>query len=127
MQPKLKSLLARVILVGGVAAVGSFAAKHAPHDQTIAIRLGNRDIKHVDAIVTKLGEEEAIAGFSQDFAGDVRSPRVVRFPFSAASGTYIVVINCKEAAAGESGPKLTETSFERRVSLVGGEVIVSPD
>ena len=127
MHPKLKSLLARVILVGGVAAVASYAAKHAPHAQTNAKRFGSRDHTHKDAVVTKLGEDEATAGFSQDFPTNSRPPHVLRFPFSAASGTYIVVINCIEEVTGESGPKLTETSFERRVSLLGGEVIVSPD
>jgi hypothetical protein len=55
--------------------------------------------------------------------------------FKAASGAYIVVIKIEErgagvgatAGAGEASPNLTETTFERRVSLVGGEVIVSPD
>jgi hypothetical protein len=57
----------------------------------------------------------------------------VRHVFSAATGTYIVAISFEErifgaaAATGDAGPNLIETSFERRVSLVGGEVIVSPD
>jgi hypothetical protein len=127
--PKLKSLLARVTLVGGVALVASLVARSAPHDQTIAIRFGSRAVTHVDAVVTKAGDSEPAVGFSQDFTG--ASPRFVRHTFSATNGTYIVVITFREQPEPEPGggipPIPTETSFERRVSLVGGEVIVSPD
>lgn len=134
MSPKLRSLLARVILVGGVAFVGTYLSKSAPHDQSIGVRLGSRDVTRIAGVVTPLGESEPTAGFSQDFSPASPAPRVVRHGFSAPNGTYIVVINCTErVAAGEGvsaekeSPKLIETSFERRVSLAGGEVIVSPD
>lgn len=129
MSPKLKSLLARVTLVGGVALLGAFLSRHAPHDQTIAIRLGARAVRHVEAVVTLRGDDEPTAGFSQDFSGD--SPRVVRHAFSAPNGTYIVVITLREDGEpnsnGGAAPTPIETSFERQVSLAGGEVIVSPD
>jgi hypothetical protein len=125
--PKLKSLLARLILVGGVALLGSYIARSAPHDQSIAIRLGSRDVQRLDGVVTREGDDEPTAGFSQVFPAGATRPRVVRHAFSAVSGTYIVVISLKESIAGDAGPNLIETSFERRVSLVGGEVIVSPD
>lgn len=160
MSPKLKSLLARVTLAGGVALLGAVLARHAPHDQTIAIRLGDRDVRHVDAVITRSGDDEPTAGFAQDFSGP--SPRFVRHKFSAPSGTYIVVISLRETpdrtastkggvgapptnqaagapapptsqeqdaarAAGDANPNPIETSFERQVSLAGGEVIVSPD
>ncbi len=129
MTPKLKSLLARVTLLGGIAAVASYMASHAPHDQTVAFRPG-RDIVNVQGVVTRLGDDEPTAGFSQAFTSDgSRSPApgVIRHRFSAPNGTYIVVITFKERAAGDLNPIPTETTFERRVSLVGGEVIVSPD
>ena len=125
MNPKLKSLLARVTLIGGVAAVGSYMASHAPHDQTIAFRVGGKQLAHVEGAVTRLGDDEPTAGFSQAFSG--ASPGVIRHTFSAPNGTYIVVITFKEQTAGDLNPIPTETTFERRVSLVGGEVIVSPD
>jgi hypothetical protein len=56
----------------------------------------------------------------------------VRHTFSAPNDTYIVVITLAErlpstdSTAGNS-PIPSETSFERRVSLAGGEVILSPD
>jgi hypothetical protein len=156
--PKLKSLLARVTLAGGIALFGVFLARHAPHDQTIAIRWGGREVLHVDAVITRRGDDEPTAGFSQDFAG--ASARMVRHTFSAPSGTYIVVITFRErpptngqggvgapptdqgaapptneegggaptaALPGDHNPNPIETSFERQVSLAGGEVIVSPD
>ena len=165
MHPKLKSLLARVTLIGGVALTASLIARNGPHDQSIAIRLGSRAITHIDGVVTKVGDTEPTAGFSQDFPG--ASPRYVRHAFSAPNGTYIVVITFKEldsdiakgvrtatsateatapnpvvgagdptthetsnpaaTAAGEHHPIPTETSFQRQVSLAGGELIVSPD
>jgi hypothetical protein len=134
--PKLRSLLSRVTLVGGVAVVASLVAKGAPHDQTIAIRLGDRPVTHLEAAVTRVGERESSAGFSQDFIG--KSPRFVRHTFSAPNGTYILSITFRElthpeppvaagTATGDAGPIPAETSFERRVSLAGGEVIVSPE
>ena len=147
MSPKLRSLLARVTLAGGVALLGLFLARHAPHDQTIAIRWGGREVLHVDAVITRRGDDEPTAGFSQDFPGG--SARTVRHTFSAPSGTYIVVITFRERAAtsgqggvgapsnnqgkehlplaGDANPNPIEISFERQVSLAGGEVIVSPD
>ena len=128
MSPKLRSWLARALLLGVVAFITTFAARHAPHDQTLAIRLGNRDVTRVDASITKVGDDEPTAGFCQVFPQ--RSPKFVRHEFRAATGTYTVVISFTEKqtdVTGDAGPNLTETSFERRVSLVGGEVIVSPD
>jgi hypothetical protein len=129
--PKLKSLLARATLLGGVALLATFAANQFPREQTLVIRLGSRDIARLEGVVTELGEQHdsadgaPTAGFSRIFPE--KSPRVVRYAFKAATGTYIVVINMEERVAGDTGPKLTETTFERRVSLAGGEVIVSPD
>ncbi|HEX2876613.1 MAG TPA: hypothetical protein VHP33_35425 [Polyangiaceae bacterium] len=130
MTPKLKSLLARIVLVGGIAAVASYMARHAPHDQTVAFRAGSRELIHVEGAVTRLGDDEPTAGFSQAFApnaGASTSPGVIRHTFSAPNGTYIVVITFQERTAGDLNPIPTETTFERQVSLVGGEVIVSPD
>ncbi|HYP90143.1 MAG TPA: hypothetical protein VEQ59_18360 [Polyangiaceae bacterium] len=128
MSPKLKSLLARVILVGGVAILATFIANHAPHQQSLVIRLGSRDIKRIEGAVTRVGDDEPTAGFSQVFSGN--SPRTVRHEFQAPTGTYIVVISIEQTTTGSAGderPNLTETTFERQVSLAGGEVIVSPD
>lgn len=130
MSPKLKSLLARATLLGGVALLATFAANQFPREQTLVIRLGSRDIARIEGVVTELGDDHGedgapTAGFSRVFPH--KSPSVVRYAFKAATGTYIVVINLEERSAGETGPNLTETTFERRVSLVGGEVIVSPD
>lgn len=60
----------------------------------------------------------------------------MRHRFSAPDDTYIVVITLKPSAPARlaeteematAAPIPAETSFERQVSLVGGEVIVSPD
>jgi hypothetical protein len=123
--PKLKSIVARIILVAGVAWVLSIATAHVPREHTLAIRLGNREITRVEDSVTLVGDDEPTAGFSRVFPQ--KSPRVVRHTFKAPTGTYTVVISFEEHTAGDVGPNLTETTFERRVSLVGGEVIVSPD
>ena len=125
MSPKLKSLLARVCLVGGGALVATYVARSAPHDQTIAIRAGSRDLQRLDGVVTRVGDDEPTVGFTETFPG--ASPRTIRHSFSAPNGTYIVVITFGERMAGDLNPIPTETTFERRVSLVGGEVIVSPD
>jgi hypothetical protein len=111
--------------MGGVAFVASYVARSAPHDQTIAIRTSSRELESVEGVITRLGDDEPTAGFSQAFPSS--SPRVIRHQFSAQNGTYIVVITFKERTAGDLNPIPTETTFQRQVSLVGGEVIVSPD
>ncbi len=136
MNPKLRSLLARVILVGGVASVAVILARDAPREQTLTLRLGELQVTRVDGVVTRSedsddGERDPIAGFSRDFRG--HSPRFVHHTFSAPNGTYSIVITLRPAPAegaaraGDTSPIPSETSFERRVSLLGGEVIVSPD
>jgi len=125
--PKLKSLLARITLAVGVTFVASYAARQAPHDQAIVLRLHDRDLSHIEGFVTREGDDEPTAGFSRDFAASTQAPPSVRHTFSAPNGTYIVVISLRRRAAGDERPIPTETSFERRVSLAGGEVIVSPD
>jgi len=123
--PKVKSLLARVSLVGGIAVVASYVARSAPHTQALAIRTGGRELTRVDGAITRLGDDEPTAGFSQTFPSG--PPRVIRHEFSAPNGTYIVVITLRQRTAGFESPIPTETSFQRQVSLAGGEVIISPD
>ncbi len=135
MSPKLKSLLARVSLVGGVALVSTYLAKSAPHEQKLAIRCGSHNVTRIVATISDssgptsgasaASDTEMTAGFSQDFPRG--APSLIHHTFSAPNGTYIVVITFKEGAAGDINPNPIETSFDRRVSLVGGEVIVSPD
>ncbi|MDF3069747.1 MAG: hypothetical protein K0R38_5348, partial [Polyangiaceae bacterium] len=105
MSPKLRSVLARVVLVGGAVFVLTYLGKTAPHDQTVAVRLNGRDVTRIQGIVTKLGDSEPTAGFSQNFSPSMPAPRVVRHAFSAPNGTYIVVINCtEESPAPEEDP-----------------------
>ena len=125
MSPKLKSLLARVTLVGGVVLVSTYLGRSAPHDQKLAIRCSSHDVTHLTGVITRKGDDEPSAGFSQDFPRG--APSLVRHTFSAPNGTYIVVITFKERLTGDLNPIPTETTFERRVSLVGGELIISPD
>lgn len=148
MNPRLRSILARVSLIGAVAAVVAVAGQDVPREQNIAIALGSLKVSRVTGVVTREGESEPTAGFSQDFPGS--SPRTVRHSFSAPNGTYIVVITLMHrpevselpstsGTSGNSGAPTTnhespaiaptppETSFERKVSLGDGEVTVSPD
>lgn len=125
MSPKLKALLARVTLIAGVALLVTFASNQFPREQTLVIRLRSRDVARVEGVITEPGSREPTAGFSRIFPQ--KSPSTIRHAFKAATGTYIVVITFEERVTGDTGPNLIETTFERRVSLVGGEVIVSPD
>ena len=132
MSPKWKSLLARVTLVGGIALVSAYLAKSAPREQKLAIRCGSHNVTRIVATISDASgptsgasDTGMTAGFSQEFPRG--APSLVRHTFSAPNGTYIVVITFAEQPAGDLNPIPTETTFERRVSLVGGEVIVSPD
>jgi hypothetical protein len=129
--PRLRSILARVTLIGGVAALVAVvgAGDGAPRKQNIAVALGSLKVSRITGVVTRVGDSEPTAGFSQDFPGP--SPRTVRHTFSAPNGTYIVVITLghrpEVSEAGRIAPNPPETSFERKVSLGDGEVTVSPD
>jgi hypothetical protein len=132
LSPRLRSLLARVVLIGGIAGVASYMSRSAPHDQTLAVRLNSRQVTRVSGVITRQGDTEPTAGFSQDFLGG--SPSVVRHTFSAPNDTYIVVISLHDkpdaassAPGGGTAPISGETSFERRVSLAGGERFLSPE
>lgn len=134
MSPKLRALLARATLVAGVALVASFAARHAPHQQVILVRLPGDDVSHVDGVVTLRGDDEPTAGFSRDFAAEPvtattpsRLRTTVRHTFSAPNGTYIVIITVRHRRTGDENPIPTETTFQRQVNLAGGEVTISPD
>ena len=127
MSPTLRGVLARVSLVGGVALVASILARSAPHEQVITVRLRDRELSHVEGVVTRQGEEEPTAGFSRDFPAGTPVPGSIRHTFSAPNGTYIVVITLRGVSAGASAPIPSETSIQRQVSLAGGELIVSPD
>lgn len=114
--------------------MASLVARSAPHDQTIVVRLNGRQVARVTGVITRQGDSEPAAGFSRDFPE--APPGRVRHTFSAPNDTYIVVITLTErgpntgsntGTTAQSGPIPSETSFERRVSLAGGEVIVSPD
>ena len=108
-------------------------ARSAPQEQSIVIRLPDtsdrRTVTRVSGVITRQGDAEPSAGFSQDFPSG--APRSVRYAFSGPSGAYIVVITLQgapgQADSGDNSSIPPETTFERRVSLVGGEVIVSPD
>lgn len=136
----MRGFLARAALIGGLAVVASVLARSAPRDQTLIVRLNSRQVARVSGVITRVGESEPAAGFSQDFPG--RSPGLVRHTFSAPNDTYIVVITLQDkpsadralpaqapsAAEAEGMPPIPgETSFERRVSLVGGELTLSPE
>jgi hypothetical protein len=116
-------------LIGGVVLVVALVGRSAPREQSIAVALGSLKVSRLEGVVTRAGDSEPTAGFSQDFPGT--SPRTVRHAFSAPDGTYIVVITLRyrpeESANGGIAPTKPETSFERRVSLGDGEVTVSPD
>lgn len=127
MSPKLKSLLARITLAVGVTFVASYVARQSPHDQAIVLRLHDRDLSRIEGFVTRQGDDEPSAGFSRDFPAGTQAPASVRHTFSAPNGTYIVVIILRARATGFESPIETETSFQRQVSLAGGEVIISPD
>ncbi len=134
---KPRPLLARLALVAGVATLLTVVSRGAPHEQTIAIRLHGRDVTRVESVVTAAGEAEPTAGLSQNYPG--AAPHTARHSFSAPDGEYSITVTFLErlpasaapasrsGGTGDAGPNPRETSFERRVSLAGGEVIISPD
>jgi hypothetical protein len=126
---ELKPLLARASLVLGIAFAASQLLTNVPKDQELGIRVGDVRLSRLDAVFTAAGEDEPVAGFSEHFAAGALTPPIVRRSVSLPNGKYSVHVTLRHQPrpAGEPGPIPAETSFERRVNLDGGAILISSD
>ncbi|HEY3496008.1 MAG TPA: hypothetical protein VGK73_15025 [Polyangiaceae bacterium] len=114
------------LALGGVL-LARTVANDWPHEQTLIFRLEGelaRTPLRLDTSVTRAGEGEASAGMSIERSGtEGANPRqTLRVP----DGEYVVTVAWEERKReGRAAPKEGETSSVHRVTLEGGEVVVS--
>jgi len=116
-----RRLLARVALVGGIALAVSLVLPATPREQQLVFRFGSDSaaVRRLELSFTKRGEREPESGFTLNFP--TGAPGRARHTVSLPNGDYVVT-GAIERRADDAGP--TETSFERRVNLQGGETVL---
>jgi hypothetical protein len=133
--PALRRRLALLALVAGGLLVLRTADRDLPREQSLVFRPG-AELRGVPlrltATITRAGESEARGGFTITREAADRSE--LRHTFRAPNGEYVVTVDVvvppgSESAAGTAPPSAPEekreTSSVHRVTLGGGDVVVS--
>jgi len=127
--PGMRRRLALIFLALAVFALVRTIDADLPRDQALVFRLdeGLRSVPlRLTATITRAGEGEARSGFTLTRMGDERADP--RQAFRAPNGDYLVTVDWTklEPSAGEPAPaEKRETSSVHRVTLEGGDIVVS--
>jgi hypothetical protein len=112
---------ARLVLVVGLALALVSLLPQLPREQTLVFRVPESHVQRLDVSFTPHGEEQASGGFTLSFSGS--APHHVRHQVDLPNGDYELSIELTRD--GNEGRRDQETSFVRRVTLAGGETIIS--
>jgi hypothetical protein len=116
----LRRLAGRLALVGGLALSLSFVLPRVPRMQVVTFRFSAAEpVRRLSASFTREGEREPASGVTLNFPG--RAPASVRHEVTLPNGRYDVTV---EVARDAPDGALEETSWERRVTLEGGETVL---
>lgn len=118
-KPELRRWVARIVFMGGAAAMLVFFAPRVPRDQALVFRVGS-DVKKLDASFTKQGEFEPRRGLTLSFGEG--APRSISQSVSLPNGAYRVAVEI-ERRSPDGSP--TETTYVRQVNLEGGETVLA--
>ena len=126
--PGARRRLALIFLALAVFALVKTIDADLPRDQALVFRLdeGLRNAPlRLTATITRAGEGEARSGFTLTRVGDERADP--RQAFRAPNGDYLVTVDWTELpSAGDPAPtEKRETSSVHRVTLEGGDIVVS--
>lgn len=110
---------ARIVFMGGAAAMLVFFAPRVPRDQSVVFRVGN-DVQKLEASFTKRGESEPRRGLTLAFTQG--APRSITQSVSLPNGAYDVAVEI-ERRLPDGSP--TETTYVRQVTLEGGETVLA--
>lgn len=111
--------MARIVFVGGAAAMLVFFAPRVPRDQALVFRVG-ANVQKLEASFTKQGEFEPRRGLTLSFGEG--APRSITQSVSLPNGAYQVAVEIERRSADGSP---TETTYLRQVTLEGGETVLA--
>ena len=118
-QPLWRRLAARAALIGGLALLVAVVFPTVPREQTFVFRVSDAStVRRLDVSFTREGEQRPESGVTLRYP--VAAPATVRHTASLENGRWLLTIGVERELS--SGRK--ETSFERRVTLEGGETVV---
>jgi hypothetical protein len=112
--PAWRRLLARALVVGGVALIVALFAPALPREQVFVLRVGP-GARRIEASFTREGERVPVNTVKLAFP--TSAPSRVRHVLSLPNGRYVVRVEVDRGAADSH----KETSYVRRVTLSGGE------
>jgi hypothetical protein len=112
---------ARLVLIAGLGLALVSLLPQLPREQTLVFRMQENHVQRLAVTLTPRGEREASGGFTLSFPGTAPSP--IRHQLEIPNGEYELSIELTRDVRGVS--REPETSFVRRVTLDGGETIIS--
>ena len=112
---------ARLVLVAGLGLALVSLLPQLPREQTLVFRVQENHVQRLAVTFTPQGEREARGGFTLSFPS--RAPSPIRHQLEIPNGEYELSIELTRDVRGVS--REPETSFVRRVTLDGGETIIS--
>jgi hypothetical protein len=110
---------ARIVFVGGAVAMLVFFSPRLPRDQPFVFRVG-AGARKLEASFTKRGETEPRRSLTLAFAQG--SPPSIAQSVSLPNGAYDIAVEI-ERRSPDGSP--TETTYERQVTLEGGETVLA--
>jgi len=111
---RLRRLLARASLVGGLTLGAVHLLPAVPREQTLEFRLP-AEVARLDASWRRAGETEVVGGVTLRPEGPPR--RRLRHQVALPNGLYELTVSLEPAGTEATG---AQTSFVRRVRLEGG-------
>ncbi len=120
-RPAWRRRAARFVLLFGLALAAVYLLPRLPREQTLVFHVPENHVERLDVSYTPRGESEASGGFTLTFPDT--TPRDVRHSVELPNGDYELSIELTPDQSGVARDR--ETRFERRVTLAGGETIIS--
>jgi hypothetical protein len=116
-----RRVAARLVLVVGLGLALVSLLPQLPREQTLVFRVQENHVQRLAVTFTAQGEREARGGFTLSFPGF--APSHIRHQLEIPNGEYELSIELTRDVHGLRRDR--ETSFVRRVTLDGGETIIS--
>ena len=117
----IRRVAARLVLVVGLGLALVSLLPQLPREQTLVFRVQENHVQRLAVSFTPQGEREARGGFTLSFPGS--APSRIRHQLELPNGDYELSIELTRDLLGARRDQ--ETSFVRRVTLDGGETIIS--
>jgi len=117
----LRRAAARLVLLVGLGLALVSLLPQLPREQTLVFRVQENQVQRLAVSFTPRGERAASGGFTLSFPGS--APSHIRHQLELPNGEYELSIELTREMNARRRDQ--ETSFVRRVTLDGGETIIS--